>query len=72
LRGWPGVTPAAISTDRTAGAPLRPWLTSAELHSQKRIPLGSLLVSTSALRAKPFFWQVVLSLTVIVGNFLLI
>jgi hypothetical protein len=31
--GWLGVTPAAISTDPTAGAPLRSWLKSVELHS---------------------------------------
>jgi hypothetical protein len=36
--GWPGVTPAAISTDTTAGAPSRPWLTSAKLHSSNASP----------------------------------
>ena len=32
-RGWPGVKPAAILTEKTVGAPWRIWLTSAKLHS---------------------------------------
>jgi len=37
-RGWPAVTPAAISTDPTAGAPTRSWLKSVELHSSNASP----------------------------------
>jgi hypothetical protein len=37
-RGWPGVTPAAISTDTAAGAASRSWLKSVKLHSFERIP----------------------------------
>ena len=42
LWGWPGVTPAAILTDPTAGAPSRPWLTSVELHSSDASPRNQL------------------------------
>ncbi len=34
--------------------------------------LRELKTTAGSLRAKPFFWQVVLSLAVIVGNFFLI
>jgi hypothetical protein len=36
--GWPDVTPAAILTNPTAGAPSRPWLTLTKLHSSDASP----------------------------------
>ena len=47
--GWPGVTPAAISTDPTAGAPSRPWLKSAKLHSSDA---SRTIITTSAARGQ--------------------
>jgi hypothetical protein len=52
--GWPGVTPAAISTDPTAGAPSRPWLTSAKLHSSDASPhINYDFASAATTRLRP-------------------